>query len=119
MECENLRGVVNGKVSEADWWVYMVRAEDQSLYTGITRDVKRRLAEHKSETSGPYRGAKALRGKKKLELVFLLAMTDQSQALKIEYAIKGLRKAHKEALIAGQLSVGELLAKVKEEAGKR
>ena len=114
MECENLREVVNGSVSEADWWVYMIRAEDQSLYTGITRDVKRRLAEHKSETPGPYRGAKALRGKKKLELVFSLAMTDQSQALKFEYAIKGLRKAHKEALIAGQLSVGELLAKGKE-----
>ena len=95
----------------AGWWLYMIRAEDDSLYTGITRDVTRRLAEHKSQTSGPYRGAKFLRGKRDLQLVFSLAMKNHSQALKLEHAIKQLRKPCKEALLAGKFSVEELLAR--------
>ena len=93
------------------WWVYIIRADDHSLYTGVTTDVERRLAEHKAEASGPYRGAKALRGKRRhLKLVYSFAATDQSQALKLEYAIKQLRKARKEALVAGRLPIEELLA---------
>jgi putative endonuclease len=88
----------------------MIRADDHSLYTGVTTDVERRLAEHKAEASGPYRGAKALKGKQNLKLVYSFAAADQSQALKLEYAIKRLSKACKEALVAGQLPIGELLA---------
>jgi len=94
----------------ASWWVYMIRADDHSLYTGVTTDVDRRLAEHKAEVSGPYRGAKALKGKRNLKLAYSFAAADQSQALKLEYAIKQLPKARKEVLVAGQLPIGELLA---------
>ena len=96
--------------SVASWWVYMIRAGDHSLYTGVTTDVERRLAEHKAEVSGRYRGAKALKGKRNLKLVYSFAAADHSHALKLEYAIKQLPKARKEALVAGQLPIGELLA---------
>ena len=105
-----MSGELEHDLPEVSWWVYMIRADDHSLYTGVTTDVERRLAEHKAETSVPYRGAKALRGKRHLKLVYSFAAKDQSQALKLEYAIKQLRKARKEALVAGQLPIGELLA---------
>ena len=34
------------------WYVYIIRATDQSLYTGITTDVERRFAEHQSGRAG-------------------------------------------------------------------
>ena len=105
-----MSGELKHDLPEASWWVYMIRADDHSLYTGVTTDVKRRLAEHKAETSGPYRGAKALKGKRNLKLVYSFAAADQSQALKLEYAIKQLPKARKETLVAGQLPISELLA---------
>ena len=40
-------------MSDAPWYVYIVRASDQTLYTGITTDLKRRLAEHQSGKRGP------------------------------------------------------------------
>ena len=101
-----MSGELEHDLPAASWWVYMIRADDHSLYTGVTTDVERRLAEH----SGPYRGAKALKGKRNLKLVYSFAAADQSQALKLEYAIKQLPKARKEALVAGQLPISELLA---------
>ena len=54
--------------SEVDqWYVYMVRASDQTLYTGITTDPQRRLAEHQSGKAG----AKYFRGRKAGEMVYL------------------------------------------------
>ena len=105
-----MSGELEHDLPAASWWVYMIRADGHSLYTGVTTDIERRLAEHKAETSGPYRGAKALKGKRNLKLVFSFAAADQSQALKLEYAIKQLPNARKEALVAGQLPIGELLA---------
>ena len=110
MEFDRLSGEIEQDPTLACWWVYMIRADDHSLYTGVSTDVERRLAEHKAEASGPYRGAKALRGKRNLKLVYSIATTGQSQALKLEFAIKQLRKARKEALVAGRLPIEELLA---------
>ena len=104
-----MSGEIEQDPTLACWWVYMIRADDHSLYTGVSTDVERRLAEHKAETSVPSRGAKALRGKRHLKLVYSFAVKDQSQALKLEYAIKQLRKARKEALVAGRLPIEELL----------
>ena len=66
------------------WYVYMIRAHDNSLYTGITTDVERRFAEHKGEAGGAFKGAKALRSKRNLKLVFVHAIDDRSQASKLE-----------------------------------
>ena len=80
----------------AKWSVYLVRCRDGSLYTGIATDVRRRFAEHAGREG---RGAKYLRGRGPLRLVFVRAVGSRGLALRIESRIKKLPKARKEALI--------------------
>lgn len=77
------------------WYVYMLRCGDGTLYTGVTDDVERRLAAHRSG-----RGAKYTRGRGPLELVYQEEVPDKSAALRREYQIKQLPKQEKEGLIA-------------------
>ena len=77
------------------WYVYMLRCGDGILYTGITDDVERRLAAHRSG-----KGAKYTRGRGPLELVYTEEQPDKSAALRREVQIKKLRREQKEALIA-------------------
>lgn len=65
------------------------------LYTGITTDVTRRLGQHQAG-----KGAKALRGKGELELVFHCVAGDRSLASKLEIRVKKLSKAQKELLVS-------------------
>ena len=83
----------------SDWFVYIIRTGQGALYTGITRDVVRRFAEHQG--GGP-KAAKALRGRGPLTLEFHCAVADKSAALKLEIEIKKWPKRKKEALIAGE-----------------
>ena len=87
-----------------EWNVYLIRTRDGALYTGITTDVERRFREH----CGGGKGAKALRGKGPLQLVYRQAVVDRSSASKLEAAIKRLDKARKEALVAGALGLQEI-----------
>ena len=68
-----------------DWYIYLVRCSDESLYTGITTDVDRRLAEHRK---GSDVGAKYLRGRGPLVLVFQKKMGSRNLALGVESRIK-------------------------------
>ncbi|OIO69278.1 MAG: hypothetical protein COW19_07235 [Zetaproteobacteria bacterium CG12_big_fil_rev_8_21_14_0_65_55_1124] len=77
-----------------DWFIYMIRCKDDQLYTGISTDVQRRFAEHQSG-----KGAKYLRGRGPLQLVFQQQAGSHSEALKAELAIKKLSKADKESII--------------------
>lgn len=72
----------------------MVRCRNGSLYTGIATDVERRVDEH-----GGNSGAKYLRGRGPLTLVFKHRVGQKSRALKIERNIKRLPKHKKEALV--------------------
>ena len=90
----------------ASWFLYIVRTVDSRLYTGITTDLQRRLAEHQQ---GGRRGAKALRGRAPLEFVFCSEFADRSQASKAEYRVKKLSRQMKEQLIAGDITVRSLL----------
>ncbi len=76
------------------WYVYMLRCKDNTLYTGMTDDVARRLQAHNAGT-----GAKYTRGRGPLTLVYQEACATKSDALKREYAIKRLTRAQKEILI--------------------
>ena len=76
------------------WYVYMLLCGDGTLYTGITDDVDRRLAAHRSG-----KGAKSTRGRGPLELVYTEERPDKSAALRREIEIKKLRREQKEALI--------------------
>jgi len=66
-----------------EWWVYIVRCSDRSLYTGIALDVERRFAEH-ARADG--KGAKYLRGRGPLELVLARVVGSRPRALRVEHA---------------------------------
>jgi putative endonuclease len=93
---------------DCSWFLYMLRCADGSLYTGISLDVERRLAEHRGER-GPGKGAKALRGRGPLNLVLSLPLRNKSEALKLEYRIKRLNKSDKEKILRGKLDVRSLM----------
>ncbi len=92
-------------MSDHGWHLYLIRCRDNSLYTGITKNVSRRLEEHRS---GNRKGAKYLRGKAPLTLVWQHQAESQSDALKLELRIKKFSKYDKERLISGQLSLESL-----------
>lgn len=77
-----------------DWHLYMLRSSDGTLYTGIATDVARRMEQHADS-----RGARRLRGRGPLALVFERAVGSHGLALQLEYRIKQLRKAEKERLV--------------------
>ena len=76
------------------WYVYMLRCNDGSLYTGYTDDVARRLS---VQNSG--KGAKYTRSRLPVTLAYQEELPDKRAALKREAAIKRLHKPEKEALI--------------------
>ena len=80
----------------AMWFVYMVRCADQSLYTGIAKDVARRLAEHNS--SGML-GAHYTRSRRPVVLVYTEPARSRSVAAKREYEIKQLTRQAKDQLV--------------------
>lgn len=78
------------------WVVYIVRCSDQTLYTGITTDISRRMLEHNEST----KGAKYTRARRPVSLVFFDHCSSRADALKYERYIKSLSKVKKETLIA-------------------
>ncbi|MDN3520423.1 GIY-YIG nuclease family protein, partial [Halomonas ramblicola] len=68
---------------ERRWYLYLIETAGGALYTGITTDVTRRLAEHAAG-----RGAKALRGRGPLRLVYQQAVGSRGEALRLEAEIK-------------------------------
>ena len=80
----------------SDWYVYLIRCRDGSLYTGISTNVGRRFTEHQGKGNT---GSKYLKGKGPLTLVFEKKVGSKSLALKVESKIKKLPKAKKERLI--------------------
>jgi len=77
------------------WHLYLLETARGALYTGITTDVTRRLAEHRAG-----RGAKALRGRGPLRLVHHEAVGSQGEALRLEVALKRLSASGKREWIA-------------------
>jgi putative endonuclease len=81
-----------------EWYVYMLRCNDNSLYTGITNNLNKRIKNHKSG-----KGAKYLRGRLPFQIVYKEICINRSQACKREIFIKKLNKNNKEILINKKL----------------
>ena len=96
-----------------EYSVYIVHCGDGSYYTGISADVERRLKEHENSP----RGAKYLRGRGPLQLVFSEVVGGRPEASSLEYRIKRLNRSEKEALIDGSLSLQTLRASQDSAAG--
>jgi len=84
-------------LSSAGWRLYILRTASGMLYTGITNDVARRFCQHQQG-----KGAKALRGKGPLELLFHCEAGDRSLASKLEYQVKQLKRHEKIRLVEHQ-----------------
>ena len=77
------------------WLVYLLRCRDGSLYTGITNDLPKRLKAHAAG-----RASKYTRSRLPVRLAYSEPQRSKSAALKREAAIKGLRRAEKDWLVA-------------------
>ena len=82
---------------KAIFFVYMLRCNDHSLYTGYTTNLNDRLKKHNNGE-----GAKCLRGKRPVKLVWSRAFPSLRCALKTEYKIKQLNKTEKELFIVSK-----------------
>ena len=76
------------------WMVYILECRDKSLYTGITKELDRRITEHENGI-----GAKFTRGRGPFKLVYKEEQPSRSTALRRELEIKSLRRSAKQALI--------------------
>jgi putative endonuclease len=85
--------------------LYIIRCADGTLYTGIAADVARRVAEHEHGV----RGARFLRGKGPLEVVFEEAAGDRAAASRLEHRVKRLTRSQKLELISGRRRLKDLL----------
>ncbi len=83
--------------TEDCWFLYIVRTASGALYTGISTDVARRFLQHQQGS-----GAKALRGKGPLTLVFQCPAGDRSQASTLEYRLKQRPRTDKLRLVEQQ-----------------
>jgi len=88
------------------WHVYIIRCSDNSLYTGVTIDVSRRVLAHNQKSGGSY-----TRIRTPVNLVYQETHPTQSSALKREAQIKNWSRAKKFALIKGCYKELSTLAK--------
>lgn len=88
------------------WQLYMIRCRDDSLYTGVTNDLARRLQEHAAEGAAC---AKYLRGKGPFLLVYTCTVGSRPEALRAEHRVKALGKAAKERLVCGKMALADLM----------
>ena len=84
-------------MSDSGWQVYVLRCADNSLYTGIARDLQRRLRQHNGELVG---GPKYTRGRRPVTLEWSVRADSHSAALQQEIAIKRLSRQGKLTLIS-------------------
>lgn len=90
------------------WVVYIVRCADDSLYCGITNNLSARLAAHSAG-----KGAKYTRRRGPVTLVFTKKCRGKPLALRIEYAIKQLKRDEKLALIAAPKSIAPIVVRAR------
>ncbi|MBQ3135005.1 MAG: GIY-YIG nuclease family protein [Oscillospiraceae bacterium] len=87
---------INKRGEDLEWYVYILRCGDGTLYTGSTDDVEKRLAAHRAG-----KGAKYTRGRGPLELAYFEQLPDKSAALRREYEIKQMTRQEKLRLCQG------------------
>jgi len=81
-------------MTSSNWMVYIILCTDDSLYTGITTDIERRLLQHNN-----LQGAKYFRGRKPRILVYRESGHTRSTASKRELEIKRLSRCKKQQLL--------------------
>ncbi|MBP3579993.1 MAG: GIY-YIG nuclease family protein [Clostridia bacterium] len=88
-------------------YIYIIRCEDNSLYTGIAKDIKARMKEHINATAAKYTSSHRIK-----QLCALWECESYRDAARLEYAIKTLTKSKKEALVLSPESVNGYFQKL-------
>ena len=91
-----IKAVIEADGMQNCWYVYIVQCSDDSLYTGVARDVERRIRQHNDG-----RGAKYTRARRPVRLVHSEPAADRGSALRREQQIKRMTRLSKKRLIAG------------------
>ncbi len=82
--------MTTANVSQKQWYIYIIECCDDSLYTGITNDIPKRMKTHKEG-----KGSKYVRSKGFARLLHAISAQNKSEAAKIEYQIKQLQRNDK------------------------
>ena len=80
------------------WWVYLLECADGSYYCGCTNNLEKRLRTHNSG-----KGSRYTRSRLPVKLVCSRAVSDKSEALRLEYRVKQLPRERKESFLRGVL----------------
>ena len=91
-------------------WVYILKCNDGSYYTGKTQNLEMRLAEHKQ---GTYKGCTSKR--RPVTLMYSQVFPTYVEAIQAERQIKAWSRAKKEALINGDFDLLHILAECRNE----
>ncbi|WP_152657414.1 GIY-YIG nuclease family protein [Oceanobacillus sp. CFH 90083] len=81
-------------MASKEHWVYILKCQDGTLYTGYTNDLAHRIRMHEEG-----KGAKYTRGRGPFHLMYTCAFEDKSDAMRAEYRIKKLPRHEKLAMI--------------------
>ncbi len=93
-------------------WVYILKCADETLYTGYTTDINRRIYEHNScDAKCKYTAVKS-RQPVKLQALWKVELP-KNNAMKVEYFIKSLKRNIKLELIKNPLKLTELYIRKK------
>lgn len=91
-------------------YLYIIRCEDGSLYTGITKDLPRRMKEH---AEGKKRAARYTRSRRAVELSMAWSVSTWKETCRLEYFIKTLTKKQKEQLLLEPGCLGQMFVQKK------
>ena len=86
----------SAQANTMDWTIYILKCADDSLYTGVAKNVEKRLHEHNFDDK---KAAKYTRSRRPVTLVFSERVKTRSAALKRELQIKSLTRSQKQKLI--------------------
>ena len=87
-----------GEKPSSQWYVYLMRCADNSLYTGVTTDPERRVREHNGELKG--KGAKYTRTRRPVTLAIAIPLPSKVAVYQAEYEIKRLSRSEKESIVS-------------------
>ena len=99
---QKMREKENGRRRPQEmWFLYLLECSDGSLYTGITKDLEKRLAKHNDGSASRF-----TRTRRPVHMVYRETCGSRAEALVRECAVKGLSRAKKEALIVERPRAG-------------
>ena len=90
---------MSAEKKDKDWLVYILECSDNTLYTGITNDLEKRLEQHNHGKDG----AKYTRVRRPVKCVYTETQENRSEATKREFAIKKISRVEKLKLIKSVL----------------